>query len=64
MLDAELVQWFGENGGLRRENGQVFRDRLLARGGAEDPMAAFEAVRGRPPTLTPLLERRGLTVTA
>ena len=64
VLDAELVQWFGENGGLRRENGQVFRDRLLARGGAEDPMAAFEAVRGRPPTLTPLLERRGLTGTA
>jgi len=61
VLDAELVQWFGEQGGLRRENGQVFRDRLLARGGAEDPMAAFEAVRGRPPTLAPLLERRGLS---
>lgn len=60
VLDAELVEWFGEQGGLTRENGAVLRDRLLARGGSVDPMAAFEAVRGRPPTLQPLLTRRGL----
>ena len=63
VLDAELVQWFGEQGGLRRENGDVFRQRLLSRGGAVDPIEAFESVRGRPATLEPLLARRGLTTT-
>ncbi len=60
ILDAELVEWFGERGGLRRENGDIFRERLLARGGSVDPMQAFADVRGRPPTLDPLLDRRGL----
>lgn len=60
VLDAELVDWFGEHGGLRRENGDVFRERLLSRGGSVDPIGAFEAVRGRPARLTPLLVRRGL----
>jgi peptidyl-dipeptidase Dcp len=60
VLDADMVGWFGENGGLRRENGDRFRDRLLSRGGAVDPMAAFAAVRGRAPSTEPLLRRRGL----
>lgn len=60
ILDAELVAWFTERGGLQAANGRIFRERLLSRGGAVDPMAAFEAVRGRPPTLEPLLARRGL----
>ena len=60
VLDADMVDWFGENGGLRLENGDAFRDRLLSRGGAVDPMAAFAAVRGRAPSTEPLLRRRGL----
>jgi peptidyl-dipeptidase Dcp len=60
VLDADTVDWFRENGGLRRSNGEVFARELLSRGGAIDPMAAFEAVRGRPPRLEPLLIRRGL----
>jgi peptidyl-dipeptidase Dcp len=62
VLDAELVDWFTENGGLLRELGDRFRGELLSRGGAVDPMAAFEAVRGRPPRPEPLLRRRGLLV--
>lgn len=60
VLDADTVDWFTENGGLRRENGTVFAERLLSRGSAVDPLAAFESVRGRPPRIEPLLERRRL----
>ena len=60
VLDADMVDWFEENGGLTRENGDVFRQRLLSRGGSVDPMAAFASIRGRGPSTEPLLKRRGL----
>ena len=60
VLDADMVDWFRDNGGLRRENGDAFRDRLLSRGGAVDPMEAFASIRGRGPSTEPLLRRRGL----
>ncbi|MGK4591493.1 M3 family metallopeptidase [Amycolatopsis sp. w19] len=60
VLDADTVQWFRENGGLSRENGDHFRRELLGRGGSVDPMAAFRAFRGRDPEIEPLLKRRGL----
>ena len=56
-----MVEWFHEHGGLRRSNGQKFRDRLLSRGGSADAMELFVAVRGRGPRIEPLLQRRGLT---
>ncbi|MDK3258716.1 M3 family metallopeptidase [Blastococcus capsensis] len=61
VLDADTVEWFEENGGLRRENGDAFRKRLLAVGGSVDPLGAFRAVRGRDADPAPLLKRRGLT---
>lgn len=60
VLDADTVEWFRENGGLTRENGDTFRRRLLAPGGSKDPMEAFRELRGRDPELAPLLVRRGL----
>ncbi|MPQ99465.1 M3 family peptidase [Modestobacter sp. I12A-02628] len=60
VLDADTVEWFKENGGLSRANGDVFRTRLLARGGSVDPLGAFRAVRGRDADPAPLLRRRGL----
>ncbi|HEY8474633.1 MAG TPA: M3 family metallopeptidase [Natronosporangium sp.] len=60
VLDADTVEWFKENGGLRRENGDWFRRRLLSRGGSIDSMVAFREFRGRDPEIGPLLERRGL----
>jgi peptidyl-dipeptidase Dcp len=60
ILDADTVEWFKENGGLRRANGDAFRSRLLAVGGSVDPLAAFRAVRGRDADPGPLLRRRGL----
>lgn len=60
VLDADSVEWFKENGGLLRENGDRFRRELLSKGGSVDAMTAFRAFRGRDPRLEPLLERRGL----
>jgi peptidyl-dipeptidase Dcp len=60
VLDADTVEWFRENGGLRRENGDAFRGTLLSVGGSVDPLAAFRAVRGRDADPGPLLRRRGL----
>ena len=60
VLDADSVEWFKENGGLKRENGDHFRQTLLSRGGADDAMTLFRKFRGRDPDITPLLERRGL----
>ena len=62
VLDADTVEWYAENGGLTRENGEAFRRKLLARGGSQDPLASFEDLRGRAPEIAPLLARRGLTV--
>ncbi|MGC7096444.1 M3 family metallopeptidase [Amycolatopsis lurida] len=61
VLDAESVEWFRENGGLTRANGDHFRRELLGRGGSIDPMTAFRNFRGRDPEIDPLLKRRGLT---
>lgn len=60
VLDADTVQWFKENGGLKRENGDRFRSLLLSRGGSTDAMTLYRAFRGRDPDIKPLLERRGL----
>ena len=60
VLDAETVEWFKENDGLTRANGEKFRGRLLSVGGSVDSMDAFRAVRGREAQIGPLLRRRGL----
>ncbi len=61
VLDADSVEWFKENGGLKRENGDHFRKTLLSRGGSVDAMTLFRDFRGRDPDVKPLLTRRGLT---
>lgn len=60
VLDADTVEWFKENGGMTRENGEHFRATLLSRGGSEDAMQLFHDFRGRAPDVQPLLIRRGL----
>ena len=60
VLDADTVEWFKENGGLLRENGDHFRSSLLSQGGSEDAMQLFRNFRGRDAEIAPLLERRGL----
>ena len=60
VLDADTVEWFKENGGLKRENGDHFRKTLLSRGGSEKAMKLFKNFRGAEPNIQSLLERRGL----
>ncbi|MFZ4895662.1 M3 family metallopeptidase [Plantibacter sp. Mn2098] len=60
VLDADTVDWFTENGGLTRANGDRFRARLLGVGGSKDPLEAFRDFRGRDAAIEPLLRRRGL----
>ncbi|MFC9353042.1 M3 family metallopeptidase [Arthrobacter sp. NPDC057013] len=60
VLDAETVDWFTENGGLNRANGDRFRAELLSRGNSRDPLESFRTLRGRDAALEPLLKRRGL----
>ena len=60
-LDADTVEWFKENGGLTRNNGERFRKMLLSRGGTMDAMKMFRAFRGRDAQIAPLLDKRGLT---
>ena len=60
ILDADTVDWFKENGGLVRANGDHFRHELLSRGGSIDAMQMFRNFRGRDATIEPLLKRRGL----
>ena len=60
-LDADTVNWFKENGGLTRKNGDHFRKTLLSRGGTLDAMQMYRNFSGRDAQVRPLLERRGLT---
>ena len=60
VLDADTVEWFKENGGLTRANGDHFRKSLLSRGGSLDSMQMFRDFRGRDADIQPLLRRRGL----
>ncbi len=61
MLDTDAYNWFVENGGMTRANGQRFRDMILSRGNTEDYNKMFFDFRGRNPEIQPLLEGRGLT---
>ncbi len=61
VLDHDAFQWFVENGGLSRANGQTFRDKVLSRGNTEDLATMYRNFRGKDPSVQPLLEFRGLT---
>ena len=63
VLDADTVEYFKEHGGLTRENGDLFREKLLSRGGSADALSLFKNFTGRDPYVEPLLKRRGLDVT-
>jgi peptidyl-dipeptidase Dcp len=60
MLDDDAFAWFGEHGGLTRENGQRFRDLILSRGNTEDYATMYRDFRGRDATIDAMLVQRGL----
>jgi peptidyl-dipeptidase Dcp len=61
VLDANTAQWFSNHDGLTRENGDRFRELVLAKGGSEDPMTLYRHFAGADPVIQPLLQKRGLT---
>ncbi len=60
MLDDDGYQWFLEQGGLTRANGDRLRRMVLSRGNTEDPAAMYKAWLGRDPSIKPMLKERGL----
>ena len=60
MLDDDAFQWFKENGGLTRANGDRFRSMVLSRGNTEDLATMYRNFRGKDPSVEPMLEDRGL----
>ena len=60
VLDADSVEWFKINGGLKRENGDHFRATLLSKGGSKDAIELFIDFKGSEPNIQPLLDRKGL----
>ncbi|MEZ6877180.1 peptidyl-dipeptidase Dcp [Enterobacter sp. KBR-315C3_2022] len=62
MLADDGYQWFVEQGGLTRENGQKFREAILSRGNSADLAELYRQWRGHDPRIEPMLENRGLSV--
>ncbi|MDX7987148.1 peptidyl-dipeptidase Dcp [Xenorhabdus sp. 12] len=60
MLSDDAFAWFTEHGGLTRENGQIFRDKILSRGNSEDLEKLYINWRGKPPSIESMLKNRGL----
>jgi peptidyl-dipeptidase Dcp len=61
MLADDGYQWFVEQGGLTRENGQKFRKAILSRGNSTDLAELYRQWRGHDPRIEPMLENRGLS---
>jgi len=59
MLALDTGKWFDENGGLKRENGQRYRDMILSRGNTLEYKAAYKAFRGNDPSVDAILEDKG-----
>lgn len=60
MLADDGYQWFVEQGGLTRENGQKFREAILSRGNSTDLAELYRNWRGHDPKIEPMLKNRGL----
>ena len=61
VLAADAFAHMAENGGLTRENGDLFRKEILSKGNSEDLMENYVEFRGQEPTVDALMKRRGLT---
>ena len=60
MLDNDAFQWFTENGGLTRANGDRFRKMILSRGNVGDFAKLYREFRGKDPSIEWMLKRRGI----
>ncbi len=61
VLDKDAFQAFKETSLFDQDTARRLRDEILSRGGTRPGMELYQAFRGRPPSIQPLLEARGLT---
>jgi oligopeptidase A len=61
VLSADAFASFEEEGVFNRSTGERFLHTILEQGGAREPMALFEAFRGRRPSVDALLRHSGIT---
>jgi peptidyl-dipeptidase Dcp len=59
-LDADAFSVFKENGIFDKATAQSFKDNILTKGGAEDPMKLYVRFRKKEPSIDALLARSGL----
>jgi peptidyl-dipeptidase Dcp len=59
MLADDGYQWFVEQGGLTRENGEIPRGDFVARNSTDFEL--YRHWRGHDPKIEPMLENRGLS---
>jgi peptidyl-dipeptidase Dcp len=59
VLDADAFEAFRETNIFDKETARAYRENILERGGADDPMVLYKSFRGREPRVEPLLKRKG-----
>ena len=60
ILDADAFAAFTEQGIFNEDLAKKFKENILEKGGADDPMDLYVAFRGEEPEVEPLLIKRGL----
>ncbi len=60
VLSCDAYSRFEEEGPFNADTGRDFREKILARGGSQEPMELFVAFRGREPSVEPLLRHSGI----
>jgi len=60
VLDADAFRAFEDTSLFDQATARSFRENILSRGGSEEPAVLYRRFRGSDPTITPLLERKGL----
>jgi len=60
VLDTDAYEAFKETSLFNQEIANGFRTKILERGGTKDPMELYIQFRGAKPSITPLLNKRGL----
>ena len=60
VLDADAFARFKEEGLFNKEVARSFRQKILSKGGTEDPALLYKRFRGQEPTIDALLIRNGI----
>ncbi len=60
VLDADVFEYFKENGIFNKEIANKFKEHILSKGGTTHPMTLYKRFRGQEPQVEPLLRRAGL----